>query len=111
MLVQTYKRSKVCLRAQLLEDVVTTSNGEWCLAEGLERHSLHISFESGATATVQVRVSNEPAPLAAEDGAKLGDDISATGFVQLTVPVRWIKVKVTAHSGGGKKLNAYLESV
>ena len=104
--IETFKKPSVCQRAQLLDDVESTSNGEWVNIQGYPRTSIHVVIAT--TATVQVRASNEAAPANSDDGG-LVEQVTASGFVQLPTPARWIKAKISAHTSG--TVNAYAESV
>lgn len=103
---ETYKLPKIGLRATLLDEVEDTSNGEWVNTEGFERSSIHVIIAD--TATVQVRASNEIAPAASDDGG-LVEEKTASGFVQLRAPARWVKAKISAHTSG--KVSAFMQCV
>jgi len=106
MLTETFMLPKVGQRATLLDGLLTTSNGEWVNAQGFERSSIHVVIAN--TATVQVRASNEVAPAASDDGG-LVEAVTASAFVQLRCPARWIKAKISAHTSGA--VSAFMESV
>lgn len=107
MEITTYKDPTVNMRALLLDEVAAPTSGEWCLTEGFDKFSIHIIISN--TATVQVYVCNKPSPANADDYVKVGNDISASALVEIKVPVRYIKVKVTSVSSGN--VSAYLEAV
>jgi hypothetical protein len=106
MLTETFMLPKVGQRVTLLNAVVGTSNGEWVNTQGYGRNSIHVLIAN--TATAQVRASNEVAPAATDDGG-LVEQVTASGFVQLPTPARWVKVKISAHTSGA--VSAFMESV
>lgn len=87
------------LDAQLLTDVVATTNGEWIGLDGFYPCTIHISGIT--TATVQVRVSNSPTrPADAVHEAQAGFDIVADQLVTIDYPVRWVKCRISAWTAG-----------
>lgn len=99
---------KVIMRANLIPAAVGTGNGEWIDTSGMSAMTIHIT--GIITATVEVDGSNEPTkPSDATHGIKLnGTDITANQMFTVTVPVRWLKARVTAWTSG--TVNAYLEA-
>ncbi|CAO0822433.1 conserved hypothetical protein [Desulfarculales bacterium] len=106
MLTETFMLPKVGMRGTLLNAVTGTNKGEWMNAQGFERFSIHVLISN--TATAQVLASNEIAPGVDDDGG-LVEQVTASGFVQLRAPARWIKVKVSAHTSG--TVSAFIEAV
>lgn len=104
--IETFMLPKVGQRCKLLDEVETTSNGEWVSIQGMERSSVYVDIAD--TATVQVRATNEEAPANSDDGG-LVEEKTASGFVQLRAPARWIKAKISAHTTG--KVSAFLEAI
>jgi hypothetical protein len=105
--IETYMLPKVGMRSTLHDEVATTATGDWVNVEGYKKLSVCAIIET--TATVQVRASNEINPAASDDGALVGSALTATGLVQLEVPVRWIKAKISSHGAGG--VSVFLEAV
>lgn len=86
-------------RVQLTESAVATENGEWVNIEGLAPFSIHVSGIT--TGTVQIRISNDATkPADATHDIQLGSDITADGMTENTIPVRWIKSRVSAWTTG-----------
>jgi hypothetical protein len=57
---------------------------------------------------VDVRVSNQSErPQPTDTGVQLGSDVTVDGVVAITTPFRWILLRRTVTSGGGK-VSAYL---
>jgi hypothetical protein len=99
---------KVIMRANLIPGAVATGNGEWIDTSGMSAMTIHIT---GITiATVEIDGSNEPTkPADATHGIKLnGTDITANQMFTVTVPLRWLKARVTAYTSG--TVNAFLEA-
>ena len=94
------------VNAQLLTDVVATTNGEWVGVDGFYPFTVHV--DGIVDATVQVRVSNLPTrPLDTAHAAQAGLDITGDDqFVVVDYPVRWVKCRVPTWVAG--TLNAYL---
>jgi hypothetical protein len=86
-------------RCQLTESAVATEDGVWVNIEGLSPFSIHVSGIT--TGTVQIRGSNDATvPANNTDDIQLGSDITADGITEYTVPIRWIKSKVSAWTTG-----------
>jgi hypothetical protein len=99
---------KVIMRANLIPAAVATGNGEWIDTSGMSAMTIHIGGIT--TATVEISGSNESTrPADATHGIKLnGTDITANQMFTVTVPVRWLKARVTAYTSG--TINAWLEA-
>ena len=103
---ETYRDPTTCMRGVLLDAVAAPDNGEWVEVEGYEKKSIHIIISG--TAVAQVRVSNAPVkPANNVDGIKYGGDYAASALAEIKIPVRWIKVKVSACTVG--TVNAFLQ--
>jgi hypothetical protein len=89
-----------------VDAAVAIGNGVWVDARAFRSASLH-TFGT-FVATVQVRGSNSIAdPGAANHEIAIGADITtATLTFITTLPVRWLKVRVSAYTSG--TVNAYL---
>lgn len=86
-------------KCQLTESATATEDGQWINIEGLAPFSIHVSGIT--TGTVQIRGSNDASkPADNTDDIQLGSDITADGITEYTVPVRWIKSKVSAYTSG-----------
>ena len=99
---------KVIMRANLIPAAVGTGNGEWIDTSGMSAMTIHIT--GIITATVEVDASNESTrPSDATHGYKLNaTDITTNQIFSVTVPVRWLKARVTAYTSG--TINGYLEA-
>lgn len=105
--VLTFRDPTYGLEAILQENMVTTDSGVWFGVQGFEKKSIHVIISG--TATAQIYVSNRPiAPAAAVDDVKYGADIAASGLAEIKIPVKWIKVKVSALTPGAS-VSAYLQ--
>ncbi len=83
----------------LLDDATGTTPGVWVDVHGFKDKTIHVSGVT--TATLQVYGSNTPLiPANATDHIQLGSNITADSIVSITTPVRWMKVKVAAHTTG-----------
>ena len=74
-------------------------DGYWLNVQDLKEGSLHITGIT--TATVQIygaNVTDEPAD--ATDHIQIGADISSNAVFDMDSPVKWMKVKVSAHTTG-----------
>lgn len=84
---------------RLLDGATATSNGQWVDARGFRRMSVHVS--GFGTATVQIRGSNAATqPDNGSHGAQLGSDVTSESIVDVDLPVRWIKARVSAYTSG-----------
>jgi hypothetical protein len=99
---------KVIMRANLIPGAVAIGDGEWIDTSGMSAMSIHITGIT--TATVEVDGSNDPTiPANNTHGIKLNSvDITANQMFTVTVPVRWLKARVTAWTTG--TINAWLEA-
>ena len=89
----------------LLDDATATCPGDWTDVRKYVHKSVHVSGIT--TATVQIYGSNTPVePLNTTDHVQLGANITADSIREITYPVKWIKVKVSAHTTG--TIDAYL---
>ncbi len=87
------------IKATLIDSAVATGDGEWINIEGMNYYSTHVSGIT--TATVQVFGSNKATiPDNTDDEEQLGVDITADGIQEYSVPLRWIKAKVSAWTAG-----------
>ena len=95
------------MRAQLLTDAITSTDGEWIDVSGLASLTLHVSGIT--TATVEVDGSNEIVrPANDAHGIKLNaTDIASDQIVFLTGGLRWLKVRIPDYTSG--TINVYLE--
>lgn len=87
------------MRGTLLDAVVAANNGDWLDVEGYEKKSIEITIATpgGGGATATVYVSNAPVkPANTVDHVAYGTPATANALVEVKIPVRWIKVKVTA---------------
>ncbi len=101
----------------LLNNVLGTASGSWIKVRGYDKTTTHIMI--AGVATVQLRGSNEEAPIDSDDGVDLvaagltqlapGTVISASTIVRTNSPLKWIKTKVPTWSSGA--VNAMLEAV
>ena len=84
------------------QGVRAQDSGNWVKVEGRDKFSIHLLFTGAAAA--QICVSNEDNPADSEDGVQYGTTITATGasgfLAEIKIPVRWIKVKVSAYTSG-----------
>ena len=100
---------KANMRVTLLDGVTASGNGEWASTEGYDKISIHLVKASAATLSgAQVYVSNEPAP-AANGGYAYGSAYTASAFIEIKIPARWMRVAIGSLSGGA--VSAYLEAV
>lgn len=82
-----------------LHNAAGTTNGVWIDLRGLGLAS--VSIEGIGTATAHVCCSNAAAkPDNTTHGLQLGDDLTADAMVSLLVPVRWLKVRISAWTSG-----------
>jgi len=96
------------MRGVLLDAVAAQDNGDWLDVEGYGKKTIEIIISN--TATAQVYVSNAPAkPLNTADHIKVGADVTTSGLVELTSPVRWLKVKVSGWTSG--TVSAYVNGL
>lgn len=88
-------------KCQLTVSATGTENGEWINIEGLGPFSIHLSgVVSGDI--IQIRGSNDATrPSNATHDIQLGSNITVDGITEYTVPIRWIKSRVSAWAGGG----------
>ena len=104
---ETY-HPKAPMRGVLLDAVVAQDNGDWLSVEGYGKKTIEIIISN--TATAQVYVSNAPTkPLNTADHIKVGADVAASALIELTSPVRWLKVKVSAWTSG--TVSAYVNGL
>jgi len=86
-------------KIQLTESAVATEDGVWVNIEGMAPFSIHVAGIT--TGTVQIYISNDATqPANNTDDIQLGSDITADGMTENTIPVRWIKSKVSAWTTG-----------
>lgn len=87
-----------------------TSNGVWLDVRGWKSFTIHCT---GGTGTIQVRGSNAVSkPANATDDAQLGPDIALANtqsVLSVEVPIRWMKTKVSAYTGGS--LSAFIHTI
>lgn len=96
------------MRATLLDAVVAQDNGEWISVEGMKYKSVEIIITG--TATAQIFISNAPTqPLDSEDHVQFGANVTANGVTAVTTIAAWLKVKVSAYTGG--TVSAYLQGI
>jgi hypothetical protein len=90
---------RTLVSATLLDAQEATTEGEWIDVGGVYPLTIQIDGVDGDT--VDVRYSNSPTmPPPEHFDLKAGDDIVAdTGF-SFEMPVRWLKVRVTAYNAG-----------
>jgi len=104
---ETYRDPTTCMRAVLQNNVEALDHGDWINVEGYEKKSIEIIISG--TGTAQVYVSNAPVqPLNTVDHVKYGNDVSSSGLVEIKIPVRWLKVKVSALTPGAS-VSAYMQ--
>ena len=104
---ETYRDPSTCMRGVLQDGQVAVDNGDWLDVEGYEKKSIEIII--AGTATGQVFVSNAPTkPANNVDHVKYGNDVAASALVEIKIPVRWLKVKVSALTPGAS-LSAYIQ--
>lgn len=99
----------------LLDAVVAQDNGSWLNILGMDKISIHIVI---ANATVTIHGSNESGPADNTDGVDLvaagltqlatNATITASTIIAIKIPLKWVKVKVTAVAGS---VSAYLVAV
>jgi hypothetical protein len=103
-----YSGNNAWLAVRLLHDQAAVTDGVWIEVKGFKRLSIDISGIT--TATLEVRGSNDPLkPLNTNHGRQLGANVTADAIVNVDVPVRWIKVRVSAHTSG--TINANMQAV
>jgi hypothetical protein len=104
---EPYRDPTTCMRAVLQDGQVALDNGDWIAVEGYEKKTIEVIITG--TATAQVFVSNAPTkPANNVDHVKYGNDISSSALAEIKVPVRWIKVKVSALTPGAS-VSAYMQ--
>ena len=88
------------MRAQLLTNAAAVTNGEWIDVSGMRTVTLDI--RGITSATVEVDGSNaEARPADNTHGQKLnGTDITVDQVVVVTMPLRWLKVRVVSFVSG-----------
>ena len=97
------------MRVLLLKGVTAAGDGEWVETAGYDKFSIHLVKASAATLSgAQVYVSNEPTP-AANGGYAYGSAYTASAFIEIKIPARWMRVAIGSLSGGA--VSAYLEAV
>jgi hypothetical protein len=94
-------------RATLLADAAATGDGSWIAVEAFNAYTIHVSGIT--TATVIVNVSNAPAKPANNDHEIQAASVSADSIINVTMPSKWVKARVSSYSSG--TINAYLEGV
>ena len=91
--------SKKMREYTLLDGVAATSNGTWVDVGAWNR--ITVDIKGIGSATVQVMGSCEPTkPSDATDGRQIGSDITADSLVEITMKLKWLKVKVAAWTSG-----------
>lgn len=91
--------------AHAIVDAVAVGNGSWFDASGVADMTVHVAGIT--TATVIVSGSNAPTiPADSTHGATLAT-VTADSIVDIQMPVRWIKARVSAWTSG--TINAYVE--
>lgn len=84
---------------QLLEGVTDVDDGVWVDVSFFQKMTLQVSGIT--TATVQVRGSLDLSkPANNTDGFQIGANITADAVQEITTPVRWLKLKVSAFTTG-----------
>ena len=88
------------MRGQLLTNAAAVSNGEWIDISGMRIVTMDI--RGITSATVEVDGSNaEARPADNTHGQKLnGTDITVDQVVVVTMPLRWLKVRVVSFVSG-----------
>ena len=87
-----------------VDGVADTSIGSWIDVADIDRMSIHV--DGITTGTVQIYGSNTLAkPTDATNHYKLGGDITANTIKEIAVPVKWIKVVVSAWTTGTFKVH------
>jgi hypothetical protein len=104
---ETYRDPTTCMRAVLQDGAAAVDNGDWINVEGYEKKTIEIVI--AGTATAQVFTSNAPTkPANNVDHVKYGNDISSSALAEIKVPVRWLKVKISALTSGAS-VSAYMQ--
>lgn len=87
-------------------------NGGWVENNLTKKSSLHV-FTSGTVTSFSITLQgsnalNRPEP--ATDGVAIGAAVIAAGLVEVTMPCRWVRAKLTAISAAGT-VSAHLHQV
>ena len=78
--------------------LVSTDTGTWLFVGDLTDMSVEIAGISGDSITLHG--SNiEAKPATTDDGAPLGGAITTDQLVNISMPIRWIKIKMTYSAG------------
>ncbi len=105
----TYYDEKNRLNVYALQAATGTGDGEWVETGALRTASIHV--EGITTATVTITGSNElTMPLNTAHGVEFSaSPLTADGLIELQVPTKYMKVRVTAYTSG--TINAYIYGV
>jgi len=83
---------------KLIDAATSTDSGFWVDVRGYA--SLSVDITITVTGTVKIMGSNAAVkPTNSVDGNQIGADVTASGLISVSTPVRWLKVKVTANGG------------
>lgn len=116
----SYKRNRLSAQVGsdlqiLLDPPVTGSsavNGIWRENDLTKKSSLHV-FTTGTVTSFSLTLQGsnaEKQPDAGTDGVAIGSAITAAGLVEVSVPCRWIRAKLTAISATGT-VSAHLHQI
>lgn len=96
------------ISATALDAAVAVGNSTWIEVRGHKSLSVHVT---GITvATVSITGSNTPTiPADATHHVDVATAVTADAIVNISTPLRWIKVRCSAYTSG--TISAYLEGV
>lgn len=93
---------------KLLDKVTAgNNNGKWVPFDLFAKGTIEV--KGLGTATLHLCGSNDNDPADTDHGTQIGADITANGFVYLSNPYRFIKMRVSTYSSG--TINAILHAV